>query len=517
MKVVTAAQMREIDRRTIAERGIAGRELMENAGRAVADLVRHAVAAPTGASAAIFAGKGNNGGDGFVAARHLAQRGMEVRVILAARATEVTGDAAHYLAAAGSGGVAIAEATQMGPGALRTAAGAEVIVDALLGTGMSGEVTGVVGEMVDLINDLRREGKCLVVAVDVPSGINADTGAVCGRAVAADHTVTMGLPKLGLLLGEGIAHAGAVMVADIGFPADVIADSPCAAELIEREWAQAALPAPRLDAHKGDRGRVAVIAGSVGMTGAAALSSMAALRMGAGLVTLGVPASVNDIMEVKLTEAMTRPLPETPEHTLARAAYAAALDLAHGADAVVLGPGLSRHEETASLIRDLVPAIQRPLVLDADGLNALAGQGELLRRRRAPTVCTPHPGEMGRLVGLTAAQVQGDRLGVARRAAADLGCVILLKGARTIIAEPGDRARINPTGNPGMASGGTGDVLAGMIGALLGQGCEAGDAASAAAFFHGLAGDHAARDRGQRCLVAGDLIDCLPSALKPPT
>ncbi len=519
LRVVNAAHMRELDQRAI-QRGIAGRELMERAGKAVADLVRGAVTEPAGAAAIVFAGKGNNGGDGFVAARHLAESGMQVRIVLAARVADIAGDAGYHLGAARDIGVAVQELAEAMPAgrdraALQAAAAsAQVLVDALLGTGVRGQVTGVIGELIDLINAARAAGRGLVVAVDMPSGINADTGAVCGRAVVADHTVTMGLPKLGLLVGDGIAHSGRVTVADLGYPRALVAACPCEAELVDGEWAHSVLPERRLDAHKGDFGRVAVLAGSVGYTGAAALCSMAALRVGAGLVTLGVPASLNDIMEVKLTEVMTRPLPETRERTLAESAFKPALELAHEADVVMLGPGLSRHPETMKLVRRLVAAIERPLVVDADGLNALADDTAPLTQRSFATVCTPHPGEMGRLLGLTAAQVQGDRLGIAHRAAAELRCVMVLKGAKTIIAHPGGAACINPTGNPGMASGGTGDVLSGMIGGLLGQGLEPCDAAAAAVFFHGLAGDHAARERTESCLIASDLLEYLPAALK---
>jgi hydroxyethylthiazole kinase-like uncharacterized protein yjeF len=522
VKTVNTAQMRELDRRAIEERGISGRVLMENAGKAVADLIRRAIGEPSGARAIVFSGGGNNGGDGFVVARHLAQWGMMVRIVLAARAAEVSGDAAYHLDAARKAGVPIGELPReiswhSNRDALFTAAmGADVLVDALLGTGIRGEVGGIIGQLIDLINASHAARRNLVVAVDIPSGIHSDTGEVCGRAVAADHTVTMGLPKLGLVVGEGIAHAGPVTVADIGFPQDLIAESTYEAEFMEREWADSVVPRRRADAHKGDLGRVAVIAGSVGMTGAAALTSMAALRMGAGLVTLGVPASLNDIMEVKVTEVMTRPLPETSARTLSIAAREAALSFAHEADVVIMGPGLARHEETVSVVRELIGAVERPLVLDADGLNALAGDPTPLKSRKAPTICTPHPGEMGRLLGVSTGEVQGNRLGSAKRAAAELDCIMVLKGARTIIATPDGQARINPTGNPGMASGGTGDVLTGMIGGLLAQGPAPFDAAAAAVFFHGLAADHAAEKKTEPCLIAGDIIDFLPSALKRP-
>jgi len=528
MKILTAAQMREVDRRAIEERGIPGHVLMESAGKSVADLIRRAVVEPGGASAIVFAGKGNNGGDGHVAARHLAQWGIAVRIVLAGKIGDVAGDAAHHLKLAREAGVPVEEVTTPlaswpGREALIAAAEkSEILVDALLGIGVKGEVSGVTGDLIDLINAARAKRGPLVVAVDMPSGINSDTGGVCSRAVTADYTVTMGLPKLGLMVGDGIAHSGQVSVADLGYPADLIAQSDFAAELIERGWADSVLPARRADANKGDFGRVAVIAGSVGMTGAAALCSMAALRMGAGLVTLGIPASLNDIMEVKVTEVMTLPLPETRERTLSLDARAAALAFAHERDVVIMGPGLSRHPQTKALVSDLVGAIERPLVLDADGLNALEGDPSplravrRLRARSAPTICTPHPGEMGRLIGMTAAEVQRDRLGIARRAAADFGCVVVLKGARTIIADPGGRAYINSTGNPGMASGGTGDVLSGMIGGLLAQGVAPFDAAAAGVFFHGLAGDIAADHKTEPCLIAGDLLDYLPAALKRP-
>jgi NAD(P)H-hydrate epimerase len=551
MKILTAAQMRDVDRRAIKGRGVPGHVLMENAGESVADLIRRVIAEPAGASVIVFAGKGNNGGDGHVAARHLAQWGIAVRIVLAGTIGDVGGDAAHHLQLAREAGAPVEEITTSlalwrGREALIAAAQeSEILVDALLGTGVKGEVTGVVGELIELINAVRakrgpldsalslprghRGGRPLVVAVDIPSGINSDTGEVCGRAVEADYTVTMGLPKLGLMVGEGIAHSGRVSVADLGYPADLVAQSDCAAELVEREWADSVMPARRLDANKGDFGRLAVIAGSVGMTGAAALCSMAALRMGAGLVTLGIPASLNDIMEVKVTEVMTLPLPETRERTLSLDARDAALAFAHERDVVVMGPGLSRHPQTKALVADLVAAIERPLVLDADGINALEGDPSPLRARSAPTILTPHPGEMARLIGKTAAEVQRDRLAIARRAAAHFGCIVVLKGARTIIADSQGRAYINSTGNPGMASGGMGDVLSGMIGALLAQ-LAAGTgtdqvrvpsdaafrAAAAAVFFHGLAGDLAAAEKTEPCLIAGDLLDYLPPALKRP-
>jgi NAD(P)H-hydrate epimerase len=519
VKLVTAEQMREMDRRTIEEFGVPGATLMENAGTGVFRLIAELLGEAQGKRALVFCGKGNNGGDGFVVARLLHEWGADTAAVLAGKAADLKGDARANFDAATKAQVPIHEITGSlvkWPQAEALAVAAresDVLVDALLGTGLSGEVTGLTRDLIEFINTTRAHAQTQVVAVDVPSGVDADTGRTWGVAAKADHTVTMGLAKVGLVLYPGAEYAGALHVADIGTPEEIIEQAEIAAELIERAQVRALLPPRRRDAHKGDFGRVLLIAGSRGMAGAAALCARAALRAGAGLVYLGAPESLNDILQTKVDEVITRPLPQTDAGTLS--ADALPLIEAHlrDCDALALGPGLSRNPATAELVRRLVRACTKPMVLDADGLNAVSEEPECLVRSAAPAVITPHPGEMARLMGSDIPAVQVDRLEAARTAAKRLGCVALLKGARTVIATPEGQVRICPTGNPGMASGGTGDVLTGMIAGFLGQGMSPFDAATAGAFLHGLAGDLAAASLTEVALVAGDVLDAIPLAL----
>lgn len=508
MKIVTAEQMREIDRKAIEERGLPGLTLMENAGRAVADAALRITEGYPDRPILVVCGRGNNGGDGFVAARHLAEMGRTVRVFLASPPAEITGDARHNLDRLAAVGLSPQPISDPEP-LTRSCDQAGLIVDALLGTGLSGKVKGLAGQLIEAMVKCGRP----VLAVDIPSGLDADTGEPLGLAVRAQETVTMGLPKLGLFLHPGADHAGRVTVADIGFPADLIAESPALAELTDPEWVRMLLPRRARTAHKGDFGRVLVIAGSVGFTGAASLCAEAALRVGAGLVTVGCPASVNDILEVKLTEAITFPLPETYQRSLDTRALALILELAERADVLAVGPGLSRQPETSLLVRRLVTRVDKPMVLDADALNALAEGPGILEGDHAPAVLTPHPGEMGRLLGIPAGKVQQRRAYYAEAATNRFRSVIILKGACSLIAEAGRPLTVNPTGNPGLASGGTGDVLTGMVAGLIGQGLLPFEAACAAAYLHGLAGDLAARQLGEASLMAGDLLNWLPQAI----
>jgi len=520
VKVVTSAQMQAIDRRAIDEFGIPGEALMENAGRAVFGAVRGYLGGFARRSIAILCGRGNNGGDGMVVARLAQEHGARVHVFLAARRQDMRGDAGLNLEKARQSGIRVTEITEdfgdAVPDSLRRACEqADIIVDALLGTGAKGAAQGVIASLVNVINRTKSSRGIPVISVDIPSGVDADTGAVPGPAVQADCTVTMGLPKLGLVLFPAAAHAGRLRVADIGIPPHIIEQAEFAAELIEEAHVASLFKPRRPDAHKGDFGRVFIVAGSVGMTGAAALCAEAALRSGAGLVTLGVPASLNDILEVKLTEVITAPLPETAERTLSQAALDPIMERLRVSDALALGPGLSQHPETAALVAELVQRVQIPTVIDADGLNNLARNPEALNTA-CPKVITPHPGEMARLLGTDTRQVQsaGGRIGAATQAAEKFNCVVVLKGARTVIAAPGEAPCINPTGNPGMAGGGTGDVLTGMIAGFLGQGMSPLDAATAAVYLHGLSGDLAAERTTQTALAAGDLLRFLPDALR---
>lgn len=509
MKVATAEQIRAIDRAAV-ELGLPSVVLMENAGLAVMHaVVEIAEALGDDPSVLVVAGKGNNGGDGLVVARHLSNHGYDVAVALLCTGEELKGDAAVNYAAARGYGVELLEDCQ-GQELMRAIAGADLLVDAILGTGVSGDVTGRAREALDLINDRQAP----VVAVDLPSGINADTGAVCGAAVRALVTVTFGLPKVGNVVYPGAAYGGELRVADISLPPAALEDAAIQTSLLTPQVAESALPPRWPDMHKGDAGRVLVVAGSRGYTGAATLAAMGALRAGAGLVYLAAPASLNMILETKCTEAITLPQPETDVASLARAAADELVAVASQCNAVVLGPGLSRHPETAELVGELVRRVEVPLVIDADGLNCLADVGPLvLGERPGPTVITPHPGELGRLLGDSVAEVQVDRLARARRAAAALDVLTVLKGAGTIVARPDGEAWINTTGSSALATGGTGDVLAGMQGAFVAGGSTPEEASLAAVYYHGLAGDLAAKHTNERHVIASDLLAALGEAL----
>ena len=508
MKVVTAEQMRELDRKAIEERGVPSLELMERAGRAVAEAAWRMSEGCADRPIVVVCGGGSNGGDGLVAARWLAEMGRRPEVLLAASGEELKDDARANLERLQERGLRATEVRDV-EAVRRACSQASVVVDALLGTGLSGALRGLAPEVIEAINDACRP----VLAVDLPSGLHADSGKPLGYAVVAQETVTMGLPKLGLFMWPGADYAGRVTVADIGFPADLVAESPSVAELIEPEWVRLLLPPRRRSAHKGDFGQVLIIAGSVGMTGAACLCAEAALRAGAGLVRVGCPESLNDILEAKLTEAMTFPLPETYERTLDTRALALILELAEAASVVAIGPGLSRHPDTVLLVQRLVGRMDKPMVIDADALNALAETPTLLESDHAPVVLTPHPGEMGRLLGVSAGEVQANRAHFAQMAANRFRSAIILKGGYTLVAEPGRPLTINPTGNPGMASGGTGDVLTGVVAGLIAQGLLPFEAACVGAYVHGVAGDLGAARVGEVSLVAGDLLAALPEAL----
>jgi len=512
--LLTAAEMRLLDRATIEKGHVSGEELMERAGMGVVAAMERTYGSLLGMRALVLCGIGNNGGDGFVAARHLRARGVEVRVAILGDAARVAGDARLHLARLESASLqatAVASVAEME----RLVASRDqwdFALDALLGTGARGAPEALAAIGVNTLRELDDAGT-MVVAVDVPTGVNADTGAIARRAVRADLTVTFGFPKRGHLLYPGRAFVGRLEIVDIGLAADAIDASALAVTLATAAGMAALLPARDPRAHKGSVGRVLVAGGSVGLTGAVALAAHAALRSGAGYVQTAVPKSLNDILEIKLTEEMTLPMPETPERTLAVAALEPLLARAAGADVVAIGSGLSRHREAAEVARRVVAESPRPVVLDADGLNAFEGHADALARAPSPRVLTPHLGEMERLTGLPAAEIEAGRIDLAREWAQRWRSVIVLKGAPTVTASPDGRATVNPTGNPGMATAGTGDVLTGTIAALIAQGVAPFDAARLGVYVHGMAGDMAAGEKGQAGLVAGDLAERLPLAL----
>lgn len=512
MKIVTATQMQALDRRAITEARVPSLTLMDRAGLGTADFIQDRFGPLAGKRVTIVCGKGNNGGDGLVVARLLRQRRASVTVLMLAPAAELSRDArAMYRRWLRIGGTSATTSLRSLDRAQALLASSDLIVDALLGTGLSTAVTGAYREAIQLMNAAGSP----IVAVDMPSGIHADDGAVLGHAVRATATVTFGLPKLGLYVGAGIDHAGLIHLVDIGIPAEYVDETDSRTLLITKDFVKAALPVRVASAHKGTFGHVGILAGSVGKTGAAALAARAALRTGAGLVTIGVPASVNDVLEAKLLEAMTLPLPETKARTLGLAAFDRILTFIQAKAAVAIGPGLSTHPETVEVVQSLMKHLDRPSVLDADALNALASRASLLTECKTPPILTPHPGEMARLeVDATPQSVNADRLGTARRFARERGVFVVLKGARTVVARPDGVLMICPTGNPGMATAGTGDALTGMLVSLLAQGVPSWEAACAATYLHGAAGDLAAARLGSAGMIAGDLIEHIPYAIQ---
>ncbi|MDH5626126.1 MAG: NAD(P)H-hydrate dehydratase, partial [Nitrospira sp.] len=465
-----------------------------------------------GKTVTILCGKGNNAGDGFVVARLLRQRHVKVTVLLLAPASELSRDAAvmyrRWLRVGGKSSSKPFRSSEQAGAILATS---DYIIDALLGTGLSTDVTGVYSDAIRLMNRAGRP----VIALDMPSGIHADNGARLGQAVSATATVTFGLPKLGLYVGAGIDHAGTIHVVDIGIPTAYVEAVDSRTVLVTEEAVAKALPRRPASSHKGTFGHAGILAGSVGKTGAAALAAQAALRMGTGLVTVGTPGSVNDVLEAKLLEVMTLPLPETKARTLALSGLDRVLAFIRTKTALAIGPGLSTQPETVELVHSLMKHLDRPSVLDADALNALATRASLLTECKTPPILTPHPGEMARLaVDATSQTVNADRIGTARRFARERGVYVVLKGARTVIARPDGLLAICPTGNPGMATAGTGDVLTGMMVGLLAQGVPAWEAACAATYLHGSAGDLAAQQLGQAGMLASDLIAQIPHALQ---
>ncbi len=520
LKLTTAAQMREMDRRTVEDYGVPSIVLMENAALRVVEVIAERFGPLKGKRIAVVCGKGNNGGDGLAVARHLALRfGAEVDIWLAADPSAYTGDAAVNYKMATAFGLPIYPSGS--PPRLNGGGGggASLIVDALLGTGIKGGVEGKLAETIGAMNDAHVP----IVSVDVPSGLDADTGKVNGACVKATLTVTFALPKIGLMVYPGAAQVGELIVADIGMPREVMAADDVPVSATEASDVAHWLPARvnGRDSNKGKFGHVSVFAGSAGFAGAPTLSAEAAARTGAGLVTLAIPTSIQNALMARVSPVvMTKGLAETSHGTFSVDAVEAALKLAGKGTAAALGPGLggTENDETRAFVRAFVSRCPVPLVIDADALNSLSLEPDrgasVVKSRSAATILTPHPGEMGRLLGTETKTVQSDRRAAAEQAAQTYGCTVLLKGARTLIASPDGRLAVNTTSNPGMATGGAGDVLTGVLAALLGSEIAGWEAAAAGAYLHGLAGDLAAAGQGGPAgLIATDLIDHLPAAI----
>jgi NAD(P)H-hydrate epimerase len=526
MKLVTSSQMRNIDKKTIEGIGIPGLELMEKAGQGVALAAKEMLDDVKNKKVVIFCGRGNNGGDGFVVGRYLSEWGANVQFYLTCKKEEVSGDAKTNLKKAEKMGLPITEVLRKQE--IPSKIEADLIVDALFGTGFSGEITGFTKDVVEMINS----SGIRVISVDVPSGLHADTGQFTGACIKAERTVTMALPKIGHFFFPGKEMSGKVSVVDIGVPEQVVEEENINLNLITEEKVKEMLPKRPEDAYKGTCGRVVLIAGSTGLTGAASLASLSSLRAGAGMAILGIPQSLNSILEIKLTEVMTKPLPDVRKKgALALRGLGEIRELLKWGDCCAIGPGLGQHFETIELVRRLVSKINMPTVIDADGLNAIAKDVSILKECQAPLILTPHIGELSRLNGVPVGEISKDRIKYASDFAKEYNCVLVFKGAPTIISEPSGQTYVNPTGNAGIATAGSGDVLTGIIVGLLAQilmlrkvenPAEGGsddikkimfDSACAGVYIHGLSGDLAKEEKGEMGMIAGDMMEKIPQAL----
>jgi NAD(P)H-hydrate epimerase len=510
MRVLNTAQMREADRRTIEEIGIPSLVLMENAGRQAVAAMEAMYSDLMDRQIAVLCGRGNNGGDGFVVARTLVQRGGDVSVFLLGRVAEVRGDARINLEILGRLGITVVEIADSQAWELHFSEVSDctLIVDAIFGTGLNAPLSGLIESVVADVN----ASAIPVVAIDLPSGLSADSPDSIGPSIEAGLTVTLAAPKLPLVLPPGETHAGDIVIADIGIPADVLEslDGP-RVELLTRASMRELIAPRTADSHKGDYGHVLVVAGSPGKTGAAHLAAVGALRSGAGLVTVATPAGCQPILAAMGAEYMTEALRET-EAGLHGDGIDRVLEMAR--DVLAVGPGLGQARATREFIIQLIDRATMPLVIDADGLNAFTDDPDRLSGREGrDVIITPHPGEMARLVGMSTDEVQASRLEIARNFAVAHRVYVVLKGHRTLIATPDEKVFINPTGNPGMATGGTGDVLTGMIAAWLAQLLDAEAACKLAVYLHGMAGDLAEADEGEVAMTSTDVAGHLGDAI----
>ncbi len=497
MKTVYAAEMRELDRRTI-ENGVTGEELMRRAGQHVAEIARDVLASRGGQTILLVAGTGNNGGDVFAAAHALSETDLQIEVWICGSQSQIQADAQLHLKKMIHAGIIPKEVRSTND--LFPKVWPDLIVDGLLGTGSQGAPRGFMGPLIEWINTEAQHA--FILSIDIPSGVNADTGIAESPAIKADLTVTLGLPKTGLIRPEALPYVGSVEVVDIGIPLEFIEDTEGCEDAVLIDRSDLFLPRRERDSHKGTYGHVLLIGGSNGYTGAIAMAARAALRSGAGLVSVLTPVEVYPLVALAAgPEIMVHPFSDIlkiPE-ILTR-------DWKH-CDAVLLGPGLGRSDKTTALVSVLLKICEVPLILDAD---ALCIEPKRIAAAKCPVILTPHPGEFERLFKAPVT----DRWAQASEATETTGQIIILKGAGTVVAKPGHKLAINLTGNPGMATGGSGDVLAGLLTGLLGQGMEPFDAAMTAVYLHGIAGDIAAHDLTQSALIATDLIEALPEAFR---
>ncbi len=514
MKILTGQQMQDLDQRAIRHYAIPSLLLMENAGRSVAEVMAESIPDLEEASVAVLAGKGNNGGDGLCVARHLNNMGVWVEVFVVGSAKELSEETRLQAEILNRSGIKLSHIKSK-PDLARldeALATADVVVDALLGIGVKGAVRGILESVIEAINT----SGALVIAVDLPSGVDAEAGRVEGVAVQADFTITLEYPKLGLFLHPGSEYAGDVVVASIGYPEQLKEVFNSKITLTEDEEIRAWLPVRNAYSHKGGYGRVMILAGSKGLSGAALLAGHAALRSGTGLVYMGYPESLSGVIESQLWEAIKVPLPES-NGALSKDSLMLIEKFIdeNKIDVLAIGPGLSQQTGVKPLVQKLIARINLPVVIDADGLNALANpEGrKLLGQLKSPKVLTPHPGELARLTGRKISEIEADRVGIAREAAQKWGAVLVLKGAPTVTALPDGEIFINSTGNSGLATGGSGDVLTGMIAGLISQGMPVERAAPAGVYLHGLLADKLAPRLGERAMLPRDLLRVMPRVM----
>ena len=511
VKLLYSQEMKWIDQTAMKDYGIPGIVLMENAGLRVVECAEWVLENLEDPRVVVLAGKGNNGGDGLVIARHLMNAGMKVETFLTAEPEELPADAyTNYqiLKKMGSGPLPLREAEDLNRLTLSLMT-ADLLIDALYGIGFQGQLDEFDAGIARLVNWSR----ATVIAVDIPSGVEADSGCVHGEAIMADYTVTFALPKVGLVLEPGKDYAGTLSVADISIPPALLNHQQLKNNLITSQAIKAFFTPRDPESHKGSYGHVLVIGGSPGMSGAAEMTAYAALRSGAGLVTSAVPESLLSIMESMHMEIMHSPLLESYAGTISLDALPAIGNLLGACSVCAIGPGMSQYTEARAVLHFVLERAGIPVVIDADGINALQGDASILKDRQVPVVLTPHPGEMARLTGKSIAEVQANRIELAREFASDYGVVLVLKGNKTVVATPQGEVFINISGNPGMATAGSGDVLTGILCGFIAQGMRVQDAAVAAVYIHGMAGDQVAADKGQRGMTAGDLIEELPELI----
>ncbi|MBI3195743.1 MAG: NAD(P)H-hydrate dehydratase [Ignavibacteriae bacterium] len=519
---VTSDEMCAFDGYAINTLKIPSLLLMENAGKSVVQKMNEHFGDLSGKLIYVLCGKGNNGGDGFVVARHLLIHGSKVVVILTCKPSELKGDPLtnfNILKSLKSKSRQSRESHKSWSRLvsfsslkkLKMLQQPDFVVDALFGTGFKGKLTGKYKVLVEWANELPSRK----VSIDIPSGVNSDNGVTEGVAFKAGLTVTMSFKKTGLTLNQGRNYSGQLEVVDIGVPTDLSVVGKFQTYIIEQKDVQAKLPVRPYNAHKHSVGKIFVLAGSVGLTGAAAMVSESAMKAGAGAVVLGTPKSVYSILAKKLTEVMTEPLDATDEGSLSQTSLLAIEKHLQWSDVFVLGPGLSRNKETQRLIQHLVSTSTKPMLIDADGLNAIAENPSCLKKRKAKEVIlTPHMGELSRIINLSSEEIEKNRVEIAKRVAKEFKITVVLKGAPTVTATTDGTVFINSTGNPGMATAGSGDVLAGVIAGLWGEGMNVDDAAWSGVFLHGKAGDLAKEKFGERSLLATDIQNYLPEAIR---